>query len=227
MNITVKYAGQSINVNIAEGSTVATLLSNANYQAVLGFSAKDKAVINGVTQAAAAPLGEGDVVSIENAKQDKAAGTVTLKYAGQSITVNLPDGSTVGSILGNANYQAVLGFSAKDKAVINGVTQNDAAPIGDGDVVSIENAKQDKASSVFEQMEANAKTLIGEVVTFFCSNFIDLTMGYARLEDASVILDTGTHEDPKWLNSNKYTHPIYVNISRACEMFTIVANKSV
>ena len=72
MKLTLKYSGQEVGpVNVAAGLTVAQLLANANFAAVLGYDRNNvEAYVNGA--AFSGTLREGDVVTLQQKAHKKA-----------------------------------------------------------------------------------------------------------------------------------------------------------
>lgn len=72
--------------------------------------------------------------------------TVTIRFgASNELSKAVPAGTTVGTILRDANVKAVLGFGDNVQAVVDGVVQRDTAPLDDGDVVTVETRANSKA----------------------------------------------------------------------------------
>ena len=72
-SITIKFAGNSINAEVNDGTTVGDLLNNDNYKAVLGFGDNVEARISGVTQPATSPVRDGDVLFVATKAASNAA----------------------------------------------------------------------------------------------------------------------------------------------------------
>lgn len=68
---------------------------------------------------------------------------IRLEYGINSLSVPVPDGSTVHSVINNANFKAVFGFE-KVKAYVNGATVSETYTLEDGDVVKLQAASQEK-----------------------------------------------------------------------------------
>jgi len=73
MNITIKNGiDNTLRTQVADGTTVASILSNAGFQAALRFSGNDHARVNGWDVEGSRVLVDGDEVSIERAACSKA-----------------------------------------------------------------------------------------------------------------------------------------------------------
>lgn len=74
INITIRFgASNELNRGFSEGTTVGTILADRNLKAVLGFGDNVQAVIDGQVQPTSAPIGDGDVVTIETRANSKAS----------------------------------------------------------------------------------------------------------------------------------------------------------
>lgn len=90
-------------------------------------------------QGAHAPLGK-----IHGRKQTM---RVTIHFGlGNSVTKEYPAGTTVGTVMGDQNLRAVLGYGENVSPVIDGVRQSCAAQLADGDEIHIETAVGQKAA---------------------------------------------------------------------------------
>ena len=73
MNITIRFSGNSLNINAAD-KTVGDVLSDPNFAAVLGFDGSNvEGYIDGVQQGSGSPLAEGDTLVIQQKAHSKAA----------------------------------------------------------------------------------------------------------------------------------------------------------
>jgi sulfur carrier protein ThiS len=71
---------------------------------------------------------------------------VTINFGlSNTIEKQVPEGTTVGDILSDPNYKAILGFPDSVVAKIDGVTQDRSTEVEDGDVVDIEVQANTKA----------------------------------------------------------------------------------
>lgn len=57
---------------------------------------------------------------------------------GNSVTKEYPAGTTVGSVLGDSNLRAVLGYGENVRAVIDGAPQPATAELSEGDEIHVE-----------------------------------------------------------------------------------------
>lgn len=72
--ITIKSGLNNINVDVAEGTTVADVLGNPNYAAVLGYDGSNvEALIEGVKADGGTTLYAGDLLLIQQKAHSKAA----------------------------------------------------------------------------------------------------------------------------------------------------------
>jgi hypothetical protein len=71
--------------------------------------------------------------------------SITLKFANNSITVEVADGTTVGQILANPNYRAVLGFGDNVEARVEGVTLDANTVVRSGDSLYLSTRAASKA----------------------------------------------------------------------------------
>ena len=71
---------------------------------------------------------------------------VTIAYSGNSITKNVAAGTTVGSILTDANLKAVLGFGQNIEAQVNGASAESAVVLSDGDELDLVTKANTKAA---------------------------------------------------------------------------------
>ena len=70
--------------------------------------------------------------------------------------------------------------------------------------------------------------LTGKVVTIFCGNFIytgklvSVVGGFAKLQDPSIVFETGSFEDVEWANAQRLPDEhFYINVAK-CESFGVV-----
>lgn len=71
---------------------------------------------------------------------------VTLKSGLNSLSVDVPEGTTVGAILGNPNYAAALGYDSSNvEGVLNGVVAGSGATVYGGDVLLAQKKAHSKA----------------------------------------------------------------------------------
>jgi hypothetical protein len=71
---------------------------------------------------------------------------IVINYSGNSITKNVATGTTVGSILGDANLKAVLGFGGNIEAQVNGASAASAVVLSDGDELDLVTKANTKAA---------------------------------------------------------------------------------
>lgn len=63
MQIKIEYGGNELSVNVADGTSIAQVMNNANYQAVLGYAGESvEAIVDGTTQPGGTTLRDGDTV---------------------------------------------------------------------------------------------------------------------------------------------------------------------
>lgn len=72
MSIYIQFGPTRRSFTIAPGSNLQCIRSNPNYQAALGFSRDDQALVNGVPAADDTILTDGDTVSFVNRPHEKA-----------------------------------------------------------------------------------------------------------------------------------------------------------
>jgi len=145
---TIKFGyGNSITQNWA-GRTIADLLSNTSIKMALGIGDNVQARVRGQVQPSTYVIQPGDVVDVETVANRKAANvSVTLSHGpGNSITRELPEGTTIRDILTNVSYQQVLGFGRNSVCRIDGAQITDDVVIRHGMVISIETQANTKAS---------------------------------------------------------------------------------
>ena len=71
---------------------------------------------------------------------------VTLKYGlTKQLTIEVPEGTTLASILRNPNYKAVLGYPENISAVVDGVTLDMNDVVSNGDTIVLEKQAASKA----------------------------------------------------------------------------------
>lgn len=70
---------------------------------------------------------------------------ITMEFGTNSLSINVPDGTTAGQLLRNANYQAVLGLSGEERIFVNGSEAEPDYQLEHGDVVRFELRAQRKA----------------------------------------------------------------------------------
>lgn len=71
---------------------------------------------------------------------------VTLRFGlTKMLTVEVPEGTTVGTLLSNPNYKASLGYGENVNAVIDGTTVSSADTVSDGDTIVLEKQAASKA----------------------------------------------------------------------------------
>jgi hypothetical protein len=70
---------------------------------------------------------------------------VKLQYGVDTHNPTLPPGTTIGSVLRNASYKAILGYGDNVKALVNGVEQPDDAQVSDGITIVLETRANSKA----------------------------------------------------------------------------------
>ena len=72
--------------------------------------------------------------------------SITLRYGlTKSMTIDVNEGSSLRSILANANNRAVLGYPENVSAVIDGQTISIDELVNDGDVIQLEKQAAAKA----------------------------------------------------------------------------------
>lgn len=71
---------------------------------------------------------------------------ITISFGvGNSVTKEYPVGTTVGTVMGDQNLRAVLGYGENVTPVIDGVRQSCACALSNGDEIHIETAVGQKA----------------------------------------------------------------------------------
>lgn len=71
---------------------------------------------------------------------------ITVNFGlSNSLTREVPDGTTVGQILSNSNWMTTLGYGENVVAKIDGVTQSNDKRLVDGDEVDLEVRANTKA----------------------------------------------------------------------------------
>lgn len=71
---------------------------------------------------------------------------ITINFGiGNAVTKSYPTGTTVGTVLGDQNLKAVLGYGDNVTAVVDGVRQPATAELSEGDEIQIETAVGYKA----------------------------------------------------------------------------------
>ena len=69
--------------------------------------------------------------------------------------------------------------------------------------------------------------LMGEVITLFCLNYIytgklvGINQRYIKIEDASIVYETGAFTDKQWKDAQKLPHPVYI-MKGSIESFMIL-----
>lgn len=73
--------------------------------------------------------------------------TVTIRYAGTTMTKEIPNGSNVGCLRTNRDYAAVFGFNPTNvDFVVNGSRAADTTVLSNGDNVVVQPKAHEKAS---------------------------------------------------------------------------------
>ena len=136
----------SLSASLA-GQSVSQVLDNAGYRGALGFGQNVVAKINGVAVCRDYRIRDGETIDIEVQAQQKAAdATVVLSYGATAVlTVTVPEGTTIRSVLTNRNYRAALGFGDGAIAKINGAVVDSDVRVVNGLRIDIETGAQQKA----------------------------------------------------------------------------------
>jgi len=73
--------------------------------------------------------------------------TVTIRFgAGNSRTVSVPRGTTVGDVINNAETRAALSYGSNVRALIGRVAQANTLQVADGDTIDIETVGSTKGA---------------------------------------------------------------------------------
>lgn len=73
---------------------------------------------------------------------------VNISFAGNSMTLELPNGSNLGCLRNNRNIAAALGYSSDNvQYIVNGSSASDDVTLSDGDIVSVQHRAHEKAVS--------------------------------------------------------------------------------
>lgn len=81
--------------------------------------------------------------------------------------------------------------------------------------------------SVAEVENEGLVSLLGERVTFFCGVYIytgklvGVNDSYAKIEQASIVYETGPFTDKQWKDAQPLPHPVYVML-RNVESFMVL-----
>ena len=71
---------------------------------------------------------------------------VNIGFAGNSMTLELPNGSNLGCLRNNRNIAAALGYSSDNvQYIVNGSIASDDVVLSEGDLVSVQNRSHEKA----------------------------------------------------------------------------------
>lgn len=70
---------------------------------------------------------------------------LTIQHGMQSVTVNRPEGTTVGALLADANIKAVVGFGDAVTPVVEGATVESSFELSDGDTITLQAKAATKA----------------------------------------------------------------------------------
>lgn len=74
------------------------------------------------------------------------------------------------------------------------------------------------------------EVLLGNRVTFFCSNYIytgnlvEVNEKFVKLEKAGIVYETGSFDEEKWKDFQEFPNPVYVML-HAIESFEILKLK--
>lgn len=63
---------------------------------------------------------------------------VTVRYGMQSVTLERPEGTTVGTLVTDPNTKAVLGFGENVVPVVEGATVEHSFPLSESDEVTLQ-----------------------------------------------------------------------------------------
>lgn len=147
MSNVIKYGyANNITQNWA-GRTIGELLGNSSIKLALGIGDNVQARVRGQVVGASYVIQPNDTIDIETVANRKAAGvSVTLRHGpGNSITRELPEGTTVKEVLTNSSYQQVLGFGRNSVCRIDGAQVTDDVVVRHGMVIDIETQANTKA----------------------------------------------------------------------------------
>jgi hypothetical protein len=70
---------------------------------------------------------------------------ITISYGMQSVTVDRPEGTTVGALMADPNIKAVVGFTENSVPLIGGATVDSGYVVQDGDEVALQARAATKA----------------------------------------------------------------------------------
>jgi len=71
---------------------------------------------------------------------------ITIRFGGNTLSVQIAAGSNVGCLRTNRNYAATLGFSPDGvEFLVNGTLVNDQTVLSNGDVVHVQTRSHQKA----------------------------------------------------------------------------------
>lgn len=145
-NITIKSGLNNINVEVSEGTTVGAVLANPNFAAVLNYDPSNvEGILNGAGANEETILHSGDILLVQKKAHSKAAGIV-VKSGLNSLNVEVADGSTVGSVLANPNYAAVLNFDPSNvEGILNGAGVSEDIILHAGDTLLVQKKAHSKA----------------------------------------------------------------------------------
>jgi len=84
-----------------------------------------------------------------------------------------------------------------------------------------------KSAEVIEVENEGLASLLGEVVTLFCMNYIytgkliGVNDACVKMEKASIVYETGPLDDDQWKDAQKLPNDLYVQLS-AIESFMVL-----
>jgi hypothetical protein len=82
----------------------------------------------------------------ETKKQKKESSMqLTIEHGMQSVTINRPEGTTIGALLQDPNIKAVVGFGDAVTPIVEGATVDNSYALQDGDTVTLQGRAAVKA----------------------------------------------------------------------------------
>lgn len=117
---------------------------------------------------------------------------VTIKYgSGNQITKNVSAGTSLGSILGDANIRAALGFGANVEGQIGGVTQANTLSLQEGMVVVVTDKACSKAATFTIEVTMHGSDPVPVTADDLANLFTGISGGQVKAEFE--VKETTTH----------------------------------
>lgn len=151
VSVTIRFGGgNELTRSVDQGTSLGSLVQNRDIKAALGYGDNINVLISRrhIDDPASYRVGEDVTVDIETAAARKAAeNEVTVRFGGgNSITKRVPEGSTIGDVVGRRDIKVALGYGDNIKVMIDRVEQDMDDVVTQGDTLDIETAAATKAA---------------------------------------------------------------------------------